>query len=66
MNDSSDQFNSSDAKLIIPILDNSENDSILAESIKEVMKLYPETSAVAIRGRGMFIWAKTVKQCMIK
>lgn len=55
----------SDAELIIPIVDNPENDSVLAESIKEVLSMYPQISAIAVRGRGMFIWAKTVRQCMI-
>ena len=61
-----------DLELIIPILDdevediNDEEETKLSEKLKKKLEENPLYPAVLIRGRGLFVWAKDINECIMK
>ena len=55
--------------LVVPIIDNTNFEHELTESMAEAMKKYPETNCVLVRRHGAYIWgatwekAKTMAEC---
>jgi len=55
--------------LVVPIIENTPEESDLKESMAEAMKRYPESCAVLVRRHGVYVWgsdwkkAKTMCEC---
>lgn len=45
-------------EVIVPIIENSKNESDLVSTFKRTLKKYPMTSAVLVRNHGMYVWGK--------
>ena len=48
-----------DEDLVIPIVENENEEIEIKDSIVAAMEEYPETSAVLVRNHGIYLWAKT-------
>jgi len=61
-----------EAELVIPILNNAigdaddEEETKLSEKIKASLAAHPLAPAVLIRGRGLFVWAENINDCILK
>jgi len=55
--------------LVVPIIENTENESELVDSLRWAMLAYPRTHAVMVRRHGIYVWgptwqkAKTIAEC---
>lgn len=55
--------------LIVPVIENTEKEADLADSLKRAIELYPDTQAVLVRNHGVYVWgdtwqkAKTQAEC---
>eukprot|EP01103_Thecamoeba_quadrilineata_P006752 TRINITY_DN1648_c0_g1_i1.p1 TRINITY_DN1648_c0_g1~~TRINITY_DN1648_c0_g1_i1.p1 ORF type:complete len:109 (+),score=11.78 TRINITY_DN1648_c0_g1_i1:492-818(+) len=58
-----------DEKLTVPIIENTNREEELKESMAEAMEKYPEACAVLVRRHGVYVWgdswveAKTMCEC---
>ncbi|CAI9088677.1 OLC1v1023080C1 [Oldenlandia corymbosa var. corymbosa] len=56
-------------ELVVPIIENTAQESELTESLAEAIKAYPKTTAVLVRNHGIYVWgdnwisAKTQAEC---
>jgi hypothetical protein len=63
-NDQTKTLNTFDTELIVPIIDEAVDEVRLAAKIKQTLAKYPSTSAILVRGRGIYVWAKNAKICL--
>ncbi|XP_046864107.1 methylthioribulose-1-phosphate dehydratase-like [Xenia sp. Carnegie-2017] len=54
-----------DEELVIPIVENENEEIEIKDSIVRAMELYPETSAVLVRNHGIYLWAKNWRKAKI-
>ncbi|OWB60831.1 hypothetical protein B5S29_g1714 [[Candida] boidinii] len=47
-------------KLVIPIIENTEKEEDLTDSLQEAIREYPQATAVLVRRHGIYVWGKTV------
>ncbi|CDK27166.1 unnamed protein product [Kuraishia capsulata CBS 1993] len=47
-------------KLVIPIIENTEKEEDLTDSLQQAIKDYPGTTAVLVRRHGIYVWGETV------
>ena len=58
-----------DETLVVPVIDNTNFESELTESMALAMAEYPETNCVIVRRHGVYVWgdtwqkAKTMTEC---
>eukprot|EP01129_Flabellula_baltica_P009142 TRINITY_DN3686_c0_g1_i3.p1 TRINITY_DN3686_c0_g1~~TRINITY_DN3686_c0_g1_i3.p1 ORF type:complete len:134 (-),score=29.73 TRINITY_DN3686_c0_g1_i3:18-419(-) len=45
--------------LVVPIIENTNRESELTESLQEAIEAYPDTCAVLVRRHGVYIWGPT-------
>lgn len=45
--------------LIVPIIENTENESELTSKLETVISIYPKTYAILVRNHGVYIWGET-------
>lgn len=56
-------------RLVVPIIENTDRESELTESMADAMEAYPEADAVLVRRHGVYVWgvdwvqAKTQAEC---
>lgn len=51
-----------DEELVVPIIENTPYEADLKDRMAEVIKDYPETSAVLVRRHGVYVWGDTWQQ----
>ncbi|OWB57354.1 hypothetical protein B5S28_g3294 [[Candida] boidinii] len=47
-------------KLVIPIIENTEKEEDLTDSLQEAIREYPQATAVLVRRHGIYVWGETV------
>ncbi|KAI0461344.1 Methylthioribulose-1-phosphate dehydratase [Komagataella kurtzmanii] len=47
-------------RLVIPIIENTEREEDLTDSLQQAIKEYPGTTAVLVRRHGIYVWGETV------
>ncbi|KAK7021118.1 hypothetical protein SK128_028327 [Halocaridina rubra] len=48
-----------DEELVVPIIENTPFEADLADSMSQVLELYPDTHAVLVRRHGVYVWGDT-------
>lgn len=51
-----------DEELVVPIIENTPFEEDLKDRMAEIMKQYPETSAVLVRRHGVYVWGDSWQQ----
>ncbi|GME97888.1 unnamed protein product [[Candida] boidinii] len=52
-------------KLVIPIIENTEKEEDLTDSLQEAIREYPQATAVLVRRHGIYVWGETVWKAKI-
>ncbi|GME84344.1 unnamed protein product [Ambrosiozyma monospora] len=52
-------------KLVIPIIENTEKEEDLTDSLQEAIREYPGATAVLVRRHGIYVWGETVWKAKI-
>ena len=57
-------YDSHESELIIPVFENTQDITVLAEQTKKYFKEYPYLPAYLIRGHGLYTWGDTMADCL--
>jgi len=60
--DSSGAYYRYDDTLVVPIIENTPEESELTDAMARAMKDYPDTCAILVRRHGVYVWGKTWQQ----
>lgn len=57
-------ISSHEQRLVVPVLDNSQDIPALARAVDRVLDEHPEVCAYLIRGHGIYVWGENLERCM--
>ena len=52
-----------DEELVVPIIENTNFESDLKDTMLAAMRKYPNTNAVIVRRHGIYVWGDSWQQC---
>ena len=52
-----------DEEIVVPIIENTNFEADLKDSMRDAMKRFPRSNAVLVRRHGVYVWGSTWQQC---